>query len=105
MKNLIKIENDALFICERLKEIDKSYYVVFDFKTQKYQVHSSHQKFNSFCFVVPFSCLDERTILYARKTRIENRDKIIKEIEMQNLQCEKQNLKNQVKNLKEALCL
>lgn len=104
MKNLIKIEGDPYFIAQRLKEIDDSYEVYFNLEVGKYEVHSNQQVKGSFCFRLPFEILDERTLSHALRTRIENRDKIIAEIERQNLLLEKKNLKKQVDILKEALC-
>ena len=104
MKHLIKIENDVYFICQRLKEIDESYEVYYNLLTKSYEVHSNAQIKNSYCFKVPFDVLDERTLWHARKTSIENRDKIIAEIEKENYLLEQKNIKKQVEMLKEALC-
>ena len=104
MNNLIKIEGDPYFIAQRLKEVDSSYEVYFNKNTQSYEVHSNQQKKGSYCFRVPFDQLDERTIIHAKRTRIENRDKIIAEIEKENLLLEEKNIKKQVEMLKEALC-
>ncbi len=103
--NLIKIIGDVFFICQRLKEVDESYEVYFNLSTKSYEVHSNKQQKNSYCFKVPYPILDERTIDYAIKTRAENRDKIIEEIELNNKLIEEKNIKNQVNLLKEALCL
>lgn len=105
MKNLVEIKNDCYFIDRRLKEIDKSYQIFFNLARGTYEVHSSEQEKNSYCFTIPFDTLDERTIFYARKTRSENRDKIIKEIEENNLKIEKNNEKMQINALKELICL
>ena len=80
MKNLINIFTDPFFICERLKEIDKSYFVMFDFKEKKYQLHSSEQKGNSYCLTFPFDCLDARAVEHARKTRVEMKEKLSKRL-------------------------
>ena len=104
MSNLVKIEGDAFFISERLKEIDNSYEIYFNLNTNCFEVHSNEQIKNSYCFKVPFSTLDERTIIHAKRTRAENRDKIIAEIEKDNLLLEQKNIKKQVEMLKEALC-
>ena len=104
MKNLIEIKNDCYFISQRLKEIDKSYQIFYNLKRKVYEVHSSKQEKNSYCFTVPYDELDERTLFYALKTRIENKDKIIKEIEQNNLEIEKKNTKMQVNALKELIC-
>lgn len=101
---LIKIENDVYFISQRLKELDESYEVYYNTNSKSYEVHSTMQVKNSYCFKVPFDVLDERTILHAKRTRIENRDRIIAEIEKDNLLLEQKNVKKQVEMLKEALC-
>lgn len=104
MTNLIKIENDCYFVAQRLKEIDSSYEVYFNLHTNSYEVHSLEQAKNSYCFKVPFNCLDERTVAYARKTRATNRDNLIKEIEQNNQLVYENNIKMQVNAMKEALC-
>lgn len=103
MKNMIFIEHDNYFICERLKEIDESYYVVYDDKNNKYQLHSKEQKGNSYCLTFPFDELDERAIFYARKTRVENQAKIIEEIDKENKRLEKHLIQEEINRLKEAL--
>ena len=104
MENLIKIENDCFDICSRLKEIDSSYLVYFNLKRNCYEVHSKSQAKSSYCFAIPYENLDERTLDYAQKTRSENKDKIIKEIEEHNRRVEERNLKMQVNALKELIC-
>lgn len=103
MKNQIVIDSDNLFILERLKEIDKSYFIIFNLIRKKYEVHSSSQKGNSYCFTIPYNTLDERTIEYARKTRIERRDEVIKEMDRENEKREKNLYKQAVDQLKEVL--
>ena len=103
MKNYIEIEDDVFYIRQRLKEIDKSYIILYNLTRKCYEVHSSEQK-DSYCFTIPYDFLDDRTIDYAIKTRSENRDKIIKEIEKNNEDVYNKQIKNQIKMLKEALC-
>ncbi len=98
-----KIENDCYFICQRLKEIDPSYEVFYN--NGHFEVHSFEQIKNSYCFTVPFDKLDSRTIDYALKTRSNNRDKIIAEIEKNNQLVYENYIKNTVNLLKEGLCL
>lgn len=104
MQELIKIECDNFFIGKRLKEVDESYEIYFNLKSNSYEVHSNKQEKGSFCFKVPFEVLDERTVDYAIKTRRENRDKIIAEIEKNNQLLYEKNLKEQVNLLKEIIC-
>ncbi len=96
-KMLIKIEEDVFDIVKRLKEIDFSYYVVFNTQKKKFEVHSSVQK-NSYCLTVPYDILDSRTISLTLKTRRENVEKILAEIEEQNKNLEKEN-KRQIDDL------
>lgn len=104
MKNYLEIEEDVYFICLRLREIDKSYRVLYNLARQCYEVHSFEQSKSSYCFTVPYSQLDERTVLFALKTRSENRDKLIAEIEKNNQDVYDRQIKTQVKMLREALC-
>ncbi len=103
MQNLKPINVDTFFICERLKEIDPSYQVYLN-NQGKYEVHSNAQLKSSYCFTVPYSQLDGRTLQYALKTASIRRDEIIKEIERNNQLLYEKEIKNQVNLLKEALC-
>ena len=89
---LIKILSDNLFITSRLKEIDNSYFVVFNTKSNKYEVHSKRQVENTFCVGLPFSELDERTVNFVNKTRVENRDRLLRELEIENQKLEKRGI-------------
>ena len=81
------IKNNAFNLVERLKKIDKSFYIVFNSKNECFEVHSNKQK-NSFCFKVPYSQLDARTLHYAKKTSVKNLTEILQEIEKFNSQQE-----------------
>ena len=92
---LIKLHSDALNITERLKEIDQSYYLVFNTIKGKYEVHSYSQKCCSYCLTCPHVALDERLVELTKKTRRENLNELLEEIDKQNQKLEKQNIKNQ----------
>ncbi len=66
---LVSVTDDVYFIASRLKEIDPTYYVVYDITKRRYEVHSDEQRGSSLCFVVPYDRLDARTVDYALKTR------------------------------------
>lgn len=80
----IKIESDVFDVLKRLKQIDESYFVLFDTDKKVFELHSDNQPFTSFCLTLPFDCLDYRTIEKTLKTRIENRKKLIEELEKNN---------------------
>ena len=103
MKNLIQIFTDPFFSCQRVKEIDRSYFVMFDLEKKNYQLHSSEQKGNSYCLTFPFEGLDARAVEHARKTRVENEEKIIEEIDRENKRLEKKLINEEINRLKEAL--
>ena len=103
-KNLILIRDDFYFISERIKTIDKEYIVFFNTDTKRYEVHLEGEDRNTYCFTSPYEELDERTLFWAIKTRRENSDKIIAEIEKNNQEIYEKNIKDQVNQLKEVLC-
>lgn len=80
----IKLMHDVFNISKRIKEIDKYYYIVFNTLAKKFEVHNSMQIGSSFCLTLPFDELDERTIDYVYKTKSENIDKILEQIEKEN---------------------
>ena len=92
---LIEIKQDALFVGERLKELDQSYNLVFNTIKGKYEVHSSAQKGCSYCLTCPNDALDERLVELTKKTRRENLNELLKEIDKENEKLEKQNIQNQ----------
>ncbi|MBO5103408.1 MAG: hypothetical protein J6C13_04920 [Clostridia bacterium] len=80
---LIKISHDIFDICDRVKEIDSGYYVVYNTIKNQYEIHNSKQKSNTFCIVCE-NGLNSRVITKLRKTRVENIEKVLKELEKHN---------------------
>lgn len=68
-KKYIPVTDDVFFIASRLKEIDSTYYVLYNKRLKRYEVHSDEQRGGSLCFVVPYPVLDARTVEYAKRTR------------------------------------
>ena len=86
---LVNITTDVFDILSRLKAIDSNYFIVFNTNKQRYEVHNSGQK-QTFCLTVPFNKIDARLVPYVRKTRRENADKLIKEMEIHNEKLEQE---------------
>ncbi len=84
----IKIKSDLFNIVNRLKSIDKNYFVLFNKVKNNYEIHNENQPFSTYCLTLPYAKLDKRTIDYVLKTRKENFDKIIKEMEISNKKIE-----------------
>jgi hypothetical protein len=100
---LVEIQNDIYFINSRLKEIDENYQIYFNTKRKMFEVHNKGQIGDSYCLTVPYSLLDCRTIEYVRKTRIENRKKLIEEMDRNNENLEKLQQKRILEDAKDQL--
>ncbi len=94
---LIRIYEDVFNITNRLKEIDDSYFVVYNTQKKKFEVHSSKQK-NTYCLTIQNGGLDARVVPLVLKTRRENYQKIIDEMDRANEEIEKEN-KRKIKDL------
>lgn len=103
----IKIESDVFDIAKRLKQINESYYILFDTSKQKFELHSKEQQ-NSYCFSYPFQNLDNRFLDMVYTTNIRYIDNIIEDIDKNNIEIErigKQKTKSQTDYmLKEIYC-
>lgn len=85
----IKITDDLFYIADRLKEIDNRYEVFFDTEKQKFVIYALGKP----QCVIPYDKLDVRTLDYVYKTRRENAEKLLMELEKSNLTKEKESLK------------
>ncbi len=81
---LQKIECDLFGIAKRLKSIDRRCELFFNRKKNRYEIYAN----GAMQMALPFERLDARTLTYARKTRLENLEKIIAEIEEENARLE-----------------
>ena len=81
---LEKINHDLFDISKRLKSIDRRYDLFFNRKKNRYEIYAN----GAMQMALPFERLDARTLTYARKTRLENLEKIIAEIEEENARLE-----------------
>lgn len=79
----IQIVNDLFKIVNRLREIDESYFVVYDTNKKRFEVWTSVPK-KTMCFVVKNKTLDSRVIQYALSTSSKNAEKLYEKIEKNN---------------------
>lgn len=100
---LIEILNDVFFVGKRLKEIDENYCIFFNDKKNKFEIHNIGQIGGSYCLTVPFQYLDERTVEFVRKTRVENRKKLIEEMDKENEMLQEKNEKKILNEAKDKL--
>lgn len=80
----IKLSSDVYNISNRVKNIDKDYFVLYNTSNAKFEIHNSAQIDYTYCLTLPFKELDERTLNYIYQTKSENIEKILNEIENDN---------------------
>ncbi len=80
----IKIKNDVYDISNRIKEIERNYYIVFNTSKNNFEIHNSNQKGGTYCLTLPYACLDARALTYVHKTKTKNIDKILNLMETEN---------------------
>jgi len=83
MENLVKVK-DMFMIYQRLKDIDPSYTLCFNKENFKYEVYCFKNGKLEYAFTSPYDSVDNRLLLYAKRTRIERIDEILEEIEENN---------------------
>ena len=96
---LQKVRHDLLNIAARLKSVDRRYELFFNRKKNRYEIYAN----GAMQIALPFERLDARAIEYARKTRLENLNKLIAEIEAENARLEIENAKRSRQNVLAAV--
>lgn len=86
------IEDDVFDIVKRIKEIDSDYFVVFNKQKLLFELHHASQPLTSYCLTFPFEHLDVRAVDFVQKTKRQNKDKLIKEMEEENEKLEKEKI-------------
>lgn len=90
----LQIKSDVFDIVDRLKEIDKDYFVVFSLAKSKFELHHATQPMTTYCLTFPFDCLDERCVDLTLKTRRQNKEELIGEMERENEKLTKEKINN-----------
>ena len=68
----------------RLKQVNRDFFVMFNTRIQKYEVHCSSQPFDTLACVLPFDELDARALEYVRQYSRERTERLAEEIERYN---------------------
>ena len=69
---------------KRITEIDDGYYILFNTLNNKYEIHNCNQM-NTYCFTSKNTVIDSRIIDEINYSKVSNIDKIIDEIDKNNL--------------------
>lgn len=88
------IKKDLFNIVNRLKKIDKGYFVIFNKLKNRYEVHNKKQRKDTFAFCSDNPFLDMGVIIKAYKTNIRNAKQIFKDIDENNKKIDKKNNEN-----------
>jgi len=83
-KDRIPVLNNIYDIPVRLKEVNRDFFVMFNTRTQKFEIHDAGQLFTTLACTLPFDELDARTIRYVREFSRERTERIAEEIERYN---------------------
>jgi hypothetical protein len=83
------VESNVYDIPQRLKAIDPGYFVLLNRYTGKFEIHSSNHPTLTYCMTVPFEGLDGRAIELVEKTRRQDNDQMIREMDAHNEKLEK----------------
>lgn len=83
MNRKIKIKSDVFNICNRVKKIDRGYFILFNLEKCCYELHNSNQKGNSYCLTL-YGNLDNRLINKIYESDIKNAKYIFEKIENEN---------------------
>lgn len=92
------IENDLFGIANRLKEIDDKYFVVYNTKLNRYEVHSGRNVGDTLSVVCPYDELDARTLRLVKRTRVERAGSLLKEMEANNKKLEEREAEKVMEN-------
>ncbi|MGN0771846.1 MAG: hypothetical protein ACI4MI_04605 [Christensenellales bacterium] len=95
MQKLIAIDNDLFDVAARIKSIDDNYQIYFNRGSGSYELH------NLRCYPtkqadIPFARLDCRTVDWVRKTRVQNMEELIAEMNRHNEKIERNNRNEQL---------
>ena len=103
MRKSFEVDSDCLDIIRRIKAIDEEYFVVFNQITNCFELHNRSQCGDSYCLTFPFDTLDERAVDFVLKTRVQNSDKLFEEMERENRELEKRQIKSTLNDFEEKM--
>lgn len=78
------IKEDLFNISGAVRSIDDRYYIAFNKKTHKFELHHGEQLFSTYCLTFPYSTLDRRAVSHVQYTRAERSKKIFDEMNRHN---------------------
>ena len=83
-KDRIPVTGSVYGIPERMKEFRESLFIMFNTKTQRYEVHDSAQDECTLACELPYDELDARALLYVREHHVSRLKELAEEVERHN---------------------
>ena len=83
-KDRLPVLNNVYDIPVRLKEVNRDFFVMFNTRNQKFEIHCASQPYDTYACTLPFDELDSRAITYVREYSRERTQNLAKEIEEYN---------------------
>ena len=83
-KNRIPVLSNVYDIPVRLKTLNRDFFVMFNRRKQKFEIHCASQVGDTLACVLPFDELDARAIAYAREHSAERLEQIAREVDAYN---------------------
>lgn len=80
----IPVLNNVYDIPVRLKEVNRDFFVMFNTRNQKFEIHCASQPYDTCACTLPFNELDARAIDYVREFSRERTQNLAAEIERYN---------------------
>ena len=82
----IKLTSDALGIIKRIKSWNKKYEVYYNLKSKKFILYliENNLKPKTYCLTFPYGEIDERMFYHTLKSEMQNRQRVLQEIEEHN---------------------
>jgi len=80
----IPVTSHVTDIPARLKEIGPGYFVMFNARTQRFEIHDGTQAGGTLACVLPFEELDARALEYARRYHVSRLEETAREIDAHN---------------------
>lgn len=89
----LPVVSDVFSISDRIKEIDERYFIMFNYRKSRYEVHVKGQPDTTLGCVLPFDALDVRALEYVRHYSTERLKQTIREIDEANERLEQTSMK------------
>lgn len=80
----VKITHDVFDIADRIKEISPDYFVMYDKALNRFEIHNARQSPDTLSLVLPYDTLDCRAVELVLKTRVQNIENMLREMEQHN---------------------